>query len=157
MNYKIGEISLSVVFLIVSFVSWLSISDIPSDAQMFPHFILGGIAICSVLMIIRSITGASQRVLGDELKDWTFSINYKRMFGGLLIFVAYLLVVDHIGYFTATALLVVAMASFAGYKNWIALIATAAGFCLFVYLVFVVLFDRPLPHEFLATLFTATN
>ncbi|WP_319411951.1 tripartite tricarboxylate transporter TctB family protein [uncultured Cohaesibacter sp.] len=157
MNYKTAEIGLSIILLVVSFVSWLSIKDIPADAQMFPNFILGGIALCSVVMIVRSLTGASQSALGDDLKGWTFSISLKRMFGGLLIFVAYLLVVDHIGYFTASALLIVALAAFAGYRNWIALISSAIGFCLFVYLVFVLLFNRPLPHEFFLTLFSASN
>ncbi|SNY93375.1 Tripartite tricarboxylate transporter TctB family protein [Cohaesibacter sp. ES.047] len=157
MNYKIAEISVSVVFLIASFVFWFSIKDIPADAQMFPNFILGGIAVCSVLMIIRSITGASQKALGEELNGWTFAISWKRVLGGFFIFVAYLLVVDHIGYFTASALMVIVMARFAGFKNWVALIGSAAGFCVFVYLVFSVLFDRPLPQELIVALFTSSN
>nr|WP_321445530.1 tripartite tricarboxylate transporter TctB family protein [uncultured Cohaesibacter sp.] len=157
MNYKISEISLSIVLLIGAAFFWFSIKDIPAGAQMFPNFILGGIAVCSILMIIRSLSGASVRTLGEDMTGWRFSINAKRMFGGLMIFIAFLLIVNYVGYFTASALLIVSMARFAGYKNWPALIGATAGFCLFVYLVFVLLFDRPLPEEFFVSLLSVAN
>lgn len=157
MTFKTAEIGLSIILFVGSIIAWFSIRDIPADAQMFPNFILGGIAVCSIIMIIRSLTGASARALGKDIENWVFSDNVKRMFGALAIFVVYLLIVDHVGYFTSSALLILALARFAGFQNWLALVATAAGFCLFVYLIFVLLFARPLPQEFFISIFAAAS
>lgn len=156
MSFKTTEIIVSLILLLSSIIAWVSIQDIPVDAQMFPNFILAGIMICSVLMIIRSLTGVSERAL-ENAEDWKFTDNAKRMVGAALIFIVYLLVIEHLGYFTSSALLIMTLARFAGFKNWLALVSSAVGFCLFVYLVFVLIFDRPLPPELLIEMFTASR
>lgn len=151
MSYKAAEILMACFLLVVAGISWVSIRDIPADAKMFPGVVLGAMAVGSLLMIVRSVMGTSQRALGDELDGWSFAINPGRMIGSFLIFTAYISLVSHIGFFTASFLFVIVMGLYSGYRHWPQLIAASVGYCVFVYVIFTLLFDRPLPKEFILT------
>lgn len=148
MRYRTAELLLAAVLLIICALAWLKARSLPVDAKMFPEIILAVLAMSTVLMIYRAFSGASQRVLGDDVKDWRFTKHVPRFLGSFAIFILYLLVVPHVGFFTASAALVIAMAVFTGFRNWPVIIASTVGFGIFVYLVFVLLFERPLPKEF---------
>lgn len=66
------------------------------------------------------------------------------MVGAALLYVA---AVGAVGFFTASALFVVITALVLGMRRLRTILATAACFTLALYLVFVVLLDRPLPPE----------
>lgn len=151
MSYRAAELLLSVFLLAVSVIAWMAIRDIPADARMFPGAVLAVMAAGSVLMILRTLTGASQRALGEELDGWSFAIDPGRMIIGFALFAVYILIVNYLGFFTTSAIFVVVMAFFAEYRNWPRLIASALAFCIFVYAVFILLFDRPLPKELILT------
>ncbi len=148
MQYKLTELAMGVALLVAALFAWLNLRDLPDDARMFPNMIILVLAVATTIMILRSLSGASQRAQGDDLKNWQFSINPGRMIGGFLLFSGYLLVVEWLGYFTASALFVIVCAAFAKYRNWPVLVAASVAFCIFVYAVFGVLFNRPLPKEF---------
>lgn len=62
--------------------------------------------------------------------------------------VAYIILIDTIGYFTSSALFVIGASLLLGYRRPLVVVSTAAAFVLFIYVVFVVIFERPLPLEF---------
>jgi len=157
MSYKTVELLAAGFLLAVAIVGWISIRSIPADARMFPNAILITMGLGSALMIVRSLMGTSQKVLGDELDGWSFAINPQRMLGGFLIFAVYIWLVKYIGFFTMSAIFVIVMGLYAGYRNWPRLIASAVGYCLFVYVIFTLLFERPLPKEIILTVLTGSG
>ena len=154
MRYQIAELITGVVLLAGTVFAARNLANIPDDAKLFPNIVLIIMAIGSVMMMIRSLTGASRRVQGNTIENWRFTIDPIRCTGGIALFVVYLIAVEPLGYFTATALFIVAAAVVGQFTNWQALLASALGFCLFVYLMFVLLFDRALPEEFFITAIT---
>lgn len=148
MRYKWAELALAVAILICIAVAWFNLRTLPADAKMFPLIILAIMSVGTVFMVIRAVTGASQRVQGEAMQDWRFAMNTQRMLGGFGLFALFLLAVETVGFFTTSAIFVIIGAAFARYRNVWVLIASAAGFCVFIYLVFRLLFDRPLPEEF---------
>lgn len=148
MRYRNVELLVGAAFLLICALAWLSARSLPADARMFPALLLALLALSSVVMMIRAVTGASERVQGDEIKDWTFTAHLPRFLGGFAIFIVYLVVIPYLGFFTTSAVFVVAMSVFTGYRNWPVVLLGTIGFCIFVYLVFVLLFERPLPKEF---------
>ncbi|RYH12249.1 tripartite tricarboxylate transporter TctB family protein [Tropicimonas sp. IMCC6043] len=148
MRYKITELVVGTLLLLATLFAWQNLSGLPEDAKLFPEMVLTVMAVATVIMMIRSLTGASQRAQGAEIETWHFSINPKRMVGGLALFAGYLLIVETLGYYTASALFIIVAAAFAEYRSWRALLAATLAFCIFVYAVFGLLFNRPLPEEF---------
>ncbi|KUF08961.1 tripartite tricarboxylate transporter TctB family protein [Pseudoponticoccus marisrubri] len=136
---------LSLVLLATAAVFLLDSRNIAAaEARMFPLLILGLLAILALALFGRSFLAARQhaaeRVIGDR--------------GKFLTFVActglYAASVSQIGFFTASALYVPVAGHLLGLrKAWVNLTVTA-GFLVATYLVFVVLFSRPLPVELIA-------
>ena len=148
MRYRTAEVLLAFALLLVCALAWLKARSLPVDAKMFPDIILGVLAFSTLLMLYRAVTGISERVQGDDVKDWRFTKHVPRFLGSFAVFILYLLVVSRVGFFTASAGLIIAMSVLTGFRNWTVILASTVGFCIFVYLVFVLLFERPLPQEF---------
>ena len=157
MRYQIAELITGAVLLSGVAFAAFNLASIPDEARMFPNIVLTIMAIASVMMMIRSLTGVSRRVQGSTIENWRFTIDPVRCAGGIALFVVYLIAVEPLGYFTASALFIVAASIVGRFTNRKALPASALGFCLFVYLVFVLLFDRALPQELLLTVVTGVG
>lgn len=151
MRYRTAEVLLALALLLVCALAWLKAQSLPVDAKMFPDIILGVLAFSTVLMLYRAVSGISERLQGDDVKDWRFTRHVPRFLGSFAVFILYLLVVPRVGFFTTSAGLIIAMSVLTGFRNWPVIVASTIGFCIFVYLVFVLLFERPLPQEFFLT------
>ena len=147
-SYQKTEIAVGIFLLACCLFAFITIKDLPADAKMFPNLILGVMAICVCVALGRSILGISQKVQGKAVTDWQFFANVKRFIISVFIFSIYLLCIETIGFFVSSALLIVCMATFVGYRKYVSLAMSLIGFLVFVYLVFVLLFERPLPPEF---------
>lgn len=150
-SYQKTEIVVEIFLLACCVFAFLSIRELPADAKMFPNIILGVLAICVGVALIRSLSGVSQKVQGKSVKEWRFFTNLKRFIICVAIFSIYLLLIESIGFFISSTLLIICTATFVGYRNYLNLALSLIGFLLFVYLVFILLFERPLPPEFFFT------
>lgn len=169
MRYKTAEALMAVFLSLVCAVAWANIRTLPADALMFPRFILIILAICSLVMLVRGYlpalkpasAGASTSApdtntppsMDEDKATWHFAISPVRMVGAVVLFAIYILLVGTIGFFTSSALFIIALAWYARYRNWTALVSSAIGFCIFVYVVFVMIFDRPLPTEWVTVIY----
>ena len=54
---------------------------------------------------------------------------------------------SYLGYFTASFLLIPVISWFLGYRNPKVILAATAGFLCFIYVMFILIFSRPLPRE----------
>ena len=147
MSYKTAEIATALALLFMTAVCFFAIRNIPADAFMFPGIVLAGLAFGSTILLVRAVTGASQRTIADELVGWRFSIAPTRMLIGFVLFAAYIFLTELLGYFTASALFIITLSYMSNYRSWTKLICVSISFCVMVYLVFVLLFARPLPQE----------
>ncbi|MBI4184957.1 MAG: tripartite tricarboxylate transporter TctB family protein [Proteobacteria bacterium] len=135
---------LSAIFWALLAVAIYVYSDrFPAAARLFPLLIAGAIAVCSVAMFAlsfrRNSAAAGQNPI--FLHRRRFAIAFGASVG-------YAILMSVAGYFTATFLYVIALPAFLGYRRYRWLLATGGGFVAFVYLVFVLIFSRPLPAEF---------
>ena len=165
MRYKTAEAVMAVFLLLVCAIAWANIRTLPEDALMFPRFILIILAICSLIMLVRGHLPARKAAtatapdvsappsMDEDKATWHFAISPVRMVGAVVLFAIYILLVGTIGFFTSSALFIIALAWYARYRNWTALVSSAIGFCIFVYVVFVMIFDRPLPTEWVTVIY----
>lgn len=156
MSFRMAECSAAAGMILLVIIGWFQISDLPTDARMFPAALLLIIGILSTALLVRGIIGKAAHFLNDEAKQWQFAISGKRMVSGFAMLALYFLTLPYLGFFTTSFILIIGMAKGAGYHKPIPLICSALGFCIFVYAIFVALFERPLPEEFFVTLLSTS-
>ena len=156
MSFRMAECSAAAGMTLLVIFGWFQISDLPTDARMFPAALLLVIGVLSIAMLVRGIIGTAAHFLSDNAKHWQFAVSSKRMVIGFVMLALYFLILPYLGFFTGSFILIISIAKGAGYHKSVPLTGAALGFCVFVYAIFVALFERPLPEEFFVTLFSTS-
>ncbi len=151
MTYKKTEIIVTCFLLCFCAFAWLSLYHLPTNAKMFPNIIIGTMFISLLILLVRSAFGVSERIQGSTIAGWKFFVHYKRFFLSVFLFSLCLFVIEKVGFFITSTLLIFSMAFLVGYRKYVSLIAATIGFLVLVYIVFVLVFERPLPKEFFLT------
>jgi hypothetical protein len=151
-----AECSAAAGMILLVIFGWFQIDDLPTDARMFPAALLLIIGVLSTSLLVRGAIGKATHFLSDEAQHWQFAISGKRLAIGFSMLALYFLALPYLGFFTSSFILIICMAKGAGYNKLIPLICSALGFCVFVYAIFVALFERPLPEEFFVTLLSTS-
>ena len=129
--------------------AWTFLAGMPAEAALFPRMILALAGVLSVIWgvsaQVRRVSRARRGVVEEPRKLISNPANIGIFFACAVV---YATLIDLVGYFTASGLFVIATSLLLGYRRPLVVIGTAAGFVLFIYLVFVVIFERPLPPEF---------
>lgn len=130
------------------------ISDAPADAAFFPIAVLAIVCTLSAVLIVRSWPRSishgkdTPQKSGAPAVAQPFLINPRRFVIGIATTAGYVAAIVPLGFYTASALFIAAASTLLGERRfWIALVAAAA-FVALSYLIFGVLFERPLPKEF---------
>lgn len=147
-SYQKTELVLSTFLLAVCIFAFFSIRGLPADAKMFPNLVLGITVLSVFALYFRTLSGVSKKVQGVSVKSWHFFTNVRRFSISIACFSIYLFWVETLGFFVSSTLFVCSLAIFAGYRKYLNLFLATMGFLAFVYLVFILLFERPLPKEF---------
>jgi hypothetical protein len=156
MSFRMAECYAALGMILLVVFGWFQISDLPTDARMFPAALLLIIGVLSAALLVRGIIGKAAHFYNQEVKNWRFAISSKRMLIGFAMLALYFLILPYLGFFTTSFILIISMARGAGYNKPIPLFFSAVGFCLFVYTIFVALFERPLPEELFITLLSTS-
>jgi len=138
----------AIVLLLVCALAWGRSARFPADAIVFPRMVIALLAILSVAMLAKTFFGSRA---ADS--DRPFFINGLRFMLTILAILAYVFAVSVLGYFTATIAFLPLMAFGLGYRRAGPLAVMAVCFCGAVFLVFVTLFERPLPPEWILRIF----
>jgi hypothetical protein len=136
---------IAIIIIALTVYFWIKSVEISAaEARMFPRMILSIMGLLSLLLFIRSF-----RIPQDKRADAVFtSVPAFTLF--VLTTAVYVVSVAYLGYFTSSAVYVPLVAYLIGLrKHWTSLIVTTV-FLGATYLVFVVLFARPLPTEIFA-------
>ena len=150
MTYQSRDRIASAVVLLLTVGGFVHISSLPPGAAMFPTMVLGLAALLSSLWLISTFLPRKAPATADGETPATkpFMDNPKNLGIFIALIVAYLTLIDIIGYFTSTALFIVVTALALGFRRTRYLAIGVVLFVAFVYFVFVTLFNRPLPVEF---------
>lgn len=138
----------AIVLLLVCVFAWKGSGRFPADASVFPRMVIAFLGILSAVMLAKTFIGP-----GATTSDRPFFINGRRFAFTTIAILAYVLCVSVLGYFTATVVFLPVMAWCLGYRQAGPLTLMTGTFCTVVFAVFVALFERPLPAEWVLKIF----
>lgn len=131
------------VVIALTALAFLHVRELPSDAAMFPTLTLALAAALAGMWLVATF------LVRDEPAETEPFFQTPRNFAiAVGLTPVYLYLVSEIGFFTASSVYMLLLAFLLGLRRLPALLLGTAGFMASVYLVFVVLFARPLPPEF---------
>lgn len=140
MRLRHAELAFPAAIAAGSAALYPTLGGLPWESRGFPAALLIGIAALALAILIRD----ARRRGPDE----RFFVHPGRFAGALALMAAYLAALPLVGFFTASGALALLMPPLLGYRRWRVLALTVAVFLAAVWLVFVVIFQRPLPREF---------
>jgi len=145
---KIG----SIISLIFCVGAWSQLGSMPSEAAFFPRLIIGTAFLLTLVWCVSAFFKTAPPSEADsEAGPQPFLESRKNFSIFVVSLVIYIALIDAIGYFSSTALFMIGTSFALGFRRPLLTGATTIGFIVFVYLIFVVAFQRPLPIEFFQT------
>jgi len=114
----------------------------PNASRIFPIMVLVALLVAATIWLVRSLLAGKRGVNdGPEAP----ASNRRQLFGAAALTAAYGVGVSLSSFFIPTVIYIPAMAFVLGNRNLPVTIASGAGFSVMVYVVFVWLFERPIP------------
>jgi hypothetical protein len=126
----------ALALLAVVGAAWVESASIPGEARLFPRLILGLMGVLSAIMLVQSLRRPSAG---------SFFVDFGNFVITVLIAGVYISLVEPLGYLLATSVFIPVLAVALGMRRPQLLAVTTIGFVVVVYLIFVIVFDRPLP------------
>ena len=128
------------VLLVGTVAGLLELGRFPAEARPFPALVLATLLITGIWWLARSLLarptpGSDTGSVGDK----------RRLIAATGLTFAYAVAVSHFSYFIPTILYIPAMAIALGDRRPLIAGLAGVGFTLGAYLIFVVLFERPIP------------
>lgn len=143
------EIVVAGGILAACFLAYVNLSPVPANAKAFPMTLVGILAVLAVAIVVRALFfPASAGLTDDDTQSWSFFRHIPRFILTLAIFGGYAGLLDVLGFFTASGIFLVLLTVVLGYRQPLKIGLTYLLFLLFVFSMFVALFERPLPKEF---------
>ncbi len=145
LNPKRAQVELLFAILWVALAVWLYVEagNFTESSATFPRalaVLLGG---CGLALTAKTVVKLRQQQA--ELQQPLFHAPGRVLMGFVLVF-AYLLLMSNIGYIAASLLFGLLLPLLAGYRRWKQTLLVTGGTLVFIWLVFSVLLDRPLPQ-----------
>ena len=130
---------------------WAQLGPTPESARMFPRIIIAVMGFLTCVMLVRSYAGRTAPAGGVE--EWRFFKNVGRFAASVGLFLLYLIGVSTIGYFVSSLVFLLVLPLAFGFHRPVMLVVTMVAFLVFVWVIFVLVFDRTLPTERLLSVF----
>jgi putative tricarboxylic transport membrane protein len=137
------RIAAVVIFLFSAAVFVYSQNTLAPSVRPFPSAIAGIMAVLSIAMF--ATTYIKSLPQPDDKPFFRNPLNFVITIASIA---GYFFLLSKIGYFSATFVMVIGLSLLLGYRRYGLIALTAVGFLAFIYAVFVVIFERPLPPEF---------
>ena len=115
----------------------------------FPRMVAAVLGVCALVLLLRTVSlrrGVPAPAAADPMAGEPFFRNPLHFAIFLVSLVGYLLLIPVLGYFAATAVLILVLSLALGFRDYLMLILTTAAFLVLVYGVFIMVFARPLPR-----------
>jgi len=119
----------------------------PAGSALFPFLTISGIFFCSILLLV---TGFRKK--GDSAAECAETINLRSALSLALLLLIYLFSMERAGFFFSSFFFVLIVSLLwgrnEGKATFLFSLFFSAGFTLFLYIVFIILFNVPLPRGF---------
>ena len=110
---------------------WMCTNSFVGDAALFPRMILVLFAVLNTIMVIQAFLGKEKGAVTFHIRDALYPLLY---FAGIC---AYIALFAWLGYFPATVIMLIAFFLILKVKPYWLIPVLTGGYCLFVYLLFV--------------------
>lgn len=137
MTINASRVGAIILILFSSFFYYIA-GSYPPQARLFPRALLLGILVLSVALIVRSYKF-------DVYKDKLVITQKFQVFVCALLAAAYVISIQYIGYYIASAGFILLLPAFLRFKSKIVPVVVALTFPLTIYLVFEILLTIPVP------------
>ena len=134
-----------IILLIFCLILWFFIipTQISSTKDaVYPRFVNVWIAICGILLIIKSWK-STEKIILYESKDEKGII---RVVATVLIFLIYIFMIDFLGFFISSFIFIIILMLSFGVRQWIKLISVPIILLLFLYFLIKKILFFPLPE-----------
>ena len=143
-----------IVLLLITAIFYWQTFDLPDRAALFPEFILYVLMFFSVAIIVNGIRKTKKERDGEEVAqtDDEERVTLSKIKMPLLmlsILVVYLIVLDIVGFFVTTSLLIALVLYILKVRKPLTYILTIVGVGLFIYVLFVYFLNVNLPQGIL--------
>lgn len=138
---KKNELFLGSVLLLISGIYYYMITKLPEKAAIYPTFVVSILGLLSIIFIIKTLISKEKNnekkiFDGFQVKQFVFVLFMSFTYVGLM---------NVLGYFTTTFLFLII--SLLGLKaNKMHSIYTSIGFSIFIFIIFKILLNVPLPR-----------
>ena len=142
-KYNIG---ISIVLLLISAAMFLGTSGMPGiegtiGPGAWPRILSVVMAVLAVLLLLQSLKDASAKE-----SPFSWGPGLKRVLAGIFVLAVFCVVLYFFGFMIASAVMIPAVMLLFGEKRPLILLATTVGVLLFVYVIFAMVLNLPLPH-----------
>lgn len=129
---------ISVVFLLFSAFMLFETFSLPAKTAKYPTAVIVGMLLFAAVTLYQALVATRNidETTAEKAQYLKLHIVRRPLITALLVF-AYTLCMDFVGFFTATALFLVAFMYYCGMKKWKVVLYSVIGMNLFIYLMFV--------------------
>jgi Tripartite tricarboxylate transporter TctB family len=128
------------VLLACTAAAFFELTRFPAEARPFPALVLVVLLVTGLIWLVRSLL-----VQASPGNDPVTTGGKRRLIAAVGLTFAYAVAVSHLSYFIPTLLYIPAMAIVLGNRQPLVVGLVGVGFTVGAYLIFVVIFERPIP------------
>jgi hypothetical protein len=128
------------VLLACTAAAFFELTRFPAEARPFPTLVLVVLVVSGAIWLVRSFLARTASDGGVGTPG-----GKQRLTAAVGLTFAYAVAVSHISYFVPTLLYIPAMAMVLGNRQPLVVCLAGVGFTVGAYLIFVVIFERPIP------------
>lgn len=136
----------AVITLVFAIVFYINSLKLPREAASLPRILIGIIVLLTLGMLLEAVLKERKaKKASQEQPEEKEIIKHGRVFIFGLLIAIYITLIKPVGYFIVTPLFVIGALSYLKSTRFKAAVFVALGFTLFVYLLFVVFLELPIP------------
>ncbi len=151
------DVFIGIVMVIISVLLYAKSSTMPEGAAQFPTIILTLFSIFGLVITIGGVgktraansKQAEEPKIADSREEVLSFSKIKMPFVSILIVAAYVILLSVLGFFVATSIFIIGFMMFYRVRSWKKIFLTVFCIDLFVYLLFIIQLNVPLPKGLL--------
>jgi len=146
-KYLNGSVVLGIVLDIIGVFAIISANKFPGDAGLFPRLFSVLMIALSTAMVAQELVRASKG--GAEAGDDNKPVGLKMIGGTYVCILAYVALINIVGFFVSTTIFLSVMMVFLGLRSWKQVAVITVGTDLAIFLIFVTALNVTFPRGFL--------
>lgn len=148
----VSDAIVAAAILVICLLSWNDLEGVNPQATQFPKAVIFVLGLLAVVIGLRALLSVRRRQAVPGVSDaegdgWRFFVDWRHFVIALFCFAAYALVFPYTGFFSASVVFMAVVTLALGFRGYRTMAITYLLFLIFVYVVFVAVFERPIPLD----------